>query len=414
MLRKRIILLSLIAAILCSSCNNTVPPSSSQTTAAPVVQTTSETTAETEVTTTVTTVSSAETATSVSETTSAVTTASSEAVSETAQSSETTEQTTTTSFTSAETEQTAELSEETTTTASSEVTTTTAEKTEILTETSVPAANYPPAEIKVKKISSPGTAEMRTDTAVIDYSNAADGYISAAYSGKSKRAKLRIVCNDVTCDHDLSVTGEAEYFPLMQGSGDYRIQIYEQLDGKLYSSALDLSVTLSVESDTRMYLYPNRYSMFDENSACVIKAAEICGGAQDDIDKISAVFNYIADNITYDFDLAATVQSGYIPDPDAVLKKKSGICFDYASLFVAMTRSQGIPARLVIGYASPDIYHAWNEVYTEETGWITPELLLSKKGYNLVDATFYAGSDNKEDIAAYISDSGNYTSVYKY
>lgn len=79
-----------------------------------------------------------------------------------------------------------------------------------------------------------------------------------------------------------------------------------------------------------------------------------------------------------------------------------------------MLRSQDIPTRLVVGYASPDIYHAWNEVYTTETGWITPQLLLSIKGYNTVDATFYAGADDKSAISQYISDSGNYSAIYYY
>ena len=408
MCKKRIILLSLIAAILCSSCNTAVTGPSSVTTSLSAEQSTSAV---------------SETTTTTAEQTSALsTTTTASSAAETVTTSDTAGTTETTTLTAAE--ETSAASSETVPSETTETspavtetkteTTTTVKATEVLTETEVPVADFPPAEIKVRKISSPGTLEKREETAVIDYRNAADGYISALYSGKSKRAKLRIVANGITCDHDLSVTGEAEYFPLMQGSGEYRIQIYEQLDGKLYSAVLDLSVELTVESDTRMYLYPNRYSMFGESSVCVVKSAEICGGAKSDIEKISAIFNYIAENITYDYDLAATVQSGYIPDPDTVFAKKSGICFDYASLFVAMARSQNIPARLVIGYASPDIYHAWNEVYTEETGWITPELLLSQKGYNIVDATFYAGSDDKEKIAGYISDSGNYTSVYKY
>ena len=79
-----------------------------------------------------------------------------------------------------------------------------------------------------------------------------------------------------------------------------------------------------------------------------------------------------------------------------------------------MARSQGIPTRLVVGYAADNIYHAWNEVWTDETGWITPELLLSRKGYNIVDATFYAGSSNKAKIAEYIQNSGNYAALYYY
>ncbi|MBR4111980.1 MAG: transglutaminase domain-containing protein [Ruminiclostridium sp.] len=412
-------ILSLCAAILlCSSCTaNQVsssvhtftsdnPPVTAVSTTTEVTDSSSEpsqtttsavVTTEEKTTTTVSTTSEEETTTVSEEITSVQeTTISSEETTETTTSVSVTTTTTTTT-----TSQTAESVAETS-------------QTQLISETSVPAAQKPPAEIKVSKVSSPGTKKEDTGTASVDYSNASDGYISASYSGSSKKAKLRIVCNGVTCDHDLPVTGEKTYFPLMQGSGDYRIQIYEQYDGKMYMSVLDISVNVKIADEIGMYLYSNSYSKFDEKSDCVIKSAELCGGAKDDIEKIAAIFTYITDNVTYDYNLAATVQSGYIPDPDKVLKVKKGICFDYASLFAAMCRSQGIPTRLVIGYAADDIYHAWNEVYTKETGWITPELLLKNKGYNIVDATFYASAENKKSIADYISDSGNYSSVYRY
>lgn len=293
-------------------------------------------------------------------------------------------------------------------------TTTTTKKTETITEVSPPAAEQPPAEIKVLAVSSPGTQVKASGGGEIDYSNASLGYISASYSGKSAKAKLRITSGDSVSNHDLSVSGNKEYFPLMVGSGEYKIQVFEQIDGKKYANVVEVTINVTVKDEVAMYLYPNRYSMFSKNSASVIKSAAVCGGKSGDIEKIAAIFGYITDNVKYDYDLAATVKSGYIPDPDKVLAKKSGICFDYASLFVAMARSQGIPTRLVIGYAEPDIYHAWNEVYTKETGWITPELLLEKAGYNIVDATFYAGASDKEAMADYISDEGNYLAVYRY
>ena len=65
-----------------------------------------------------------------------------------------------------------------------------------------------------------------------------------------------------------------------------------------------------------------------------------------------------------------------------------------------MVRSQGIPARLVVGYAADNIYHAWNEVWTDETGWITPELLLSQKGYNAFALIYRPGAQTAcEDLA---------------
>ena len=412
-----------VAAVMCASCSDnqvsssvhTLPTDNQQLTTAAVSE---EITTVSSVSNTVTCTSAVQTTTTdeITTTDEKITTTVNEPVSSEETTTAISTENTTVSETeiSSDTSASATVSETTVTTTQTTSSASATSETQLISETSVPAAQKPPAEIKFSGVSSPGVLTEEQGTACIDYSNASDGYISASYSGSSPRAKLRIVCGDVTCDHDLSVTGEKEYFPLMQGSGDYRIQIYEQYDGKMYMSVLDLSVRIDVTDQVKMYLYPNRYSMFEKNSDCVIKAAELCGGAEDDIEKIAAIFSYITDNITYDYDLAASVQSGYIPDPDKVMKVKKGICFDYASLFAAMCRSQGIPARLVIGYAADDIYHAWNEVYTNETGWITPELLLKNKGYNIVDATFYASAENKEYIAEYISDSGNYSSVYRY
>ncbi len=283
--------------------------------------------------------------------------------------------------------------------------------------TAEPLPPPPPVEVvipEVMTISSPQTQVQATDSAMIDYSNAALGYIAASYSGASARAKLRIVGNGVTYDHDLATGGIVEYFPLSQGSGDYTISVYEQLSGKSYMEAVSAQVTLSIADEVEMYLYPNKYVTFDRASDCVYKAAELCAAADGTVEKLAAIFGWITDNVTYDYGLAATVVSGYIPDPDSLLAKRSGICFDYASLFAAMARSQGIPTRLVVGYAATDIYHAWNEVYTEETGWISAELLLSQKGYNLVDSTFYASAADKAAIASYISNNGNYSAIYRY
>lgn len=300
----------------------------------------------------------------------------------------------------------------TTTQTTTQATTTTA----TTPATTAPQPAAPVVIPDVKTVSSPQTSAEVTDTAVLDYSNAALGYIAASYNGGSARAKLRIVCGDVTYDHDLAADGTTEYFPLSQGSGGYSVQIYEQVEGRSYTPVFAENVTFSaaISDEISMYLYPNKYVDFIKSSSCVKKAAELCAGKNGTIERLAAIFGYITDNITYDYDLAATVKSGYIPRPDAVLAKGSGICFDYASLFAAMARSQDIPSRLVIGYAADNIYHAWNEVYTEETGWISAELLLSRSGYNLVDSTFYAGAADKAAMAEYITNDSNYSAVYRY
>lgn len=261
---------------------------------------------------------------------------------------------------------------------------------------------------------SPGTNVANASKGWIDYSNASKGYISAKYTGSKSKLKLRIQCAGYEKPYDHDVTpGITEYFPLSLGTGDYTVTLYENTQGSDYTKVVSCSFTVNISS-LQPFTYSNRYSVYNSSSNCVYKAAELCAGKSGTIDKIAAIFEWVTSNVKYDYDLAATVQSGYVPDPDRTFKSKTGICFDYASLMCAMLRSQGIPTRLVIGWASPDIYHAWNEVYTEETGWITPELMLKKAGWNLVDSTFYASSSNKSQIASYISNSSNYTVRYYY
>lgn len=304
-------------------------------------------------------------------------------------------------------------------------------KSDTVSETSVPTTAAPapsetpkaaettaakPAEVIIPDVKVPlanGTSVFSEEKAEIDYGNASDGYISAVYKGSSAQAKLRISNGSVQYDHDISADGTRDFIPLM-GSGSYSVKVYEHISGKNFAPILSGEFEVSIKNENDTYLYPNKYVNYGKNSECVKKAAEVCAGKSGDVEEIAAIFEYISDNISYDKQLAATVQSGYIPNPDKTLAAGKGICFDYASLFAAMCRSRSIPARLVIGYADPNIYHAWNEVYTDETGWITPELFLKKKGYNIADATFYSGNSDKKKIADYISDDGNYSAVYRY
>ena len=285
--------------------------------------------------------------------------------------------------------------------------------------TTTAAATEPPKPVKVvipevRVPLSPGKDTASNEKVLVDYSNCSEGYISVCWKESGKRVKLRMICGDKTYDHDVAGGGVVEYFPISCGSGTYKVQIYEQTEGDKYAKSLETEFSVKLRSQTSPFLYPNKYVNFSQSSSAVKKAAEVCAGKSDEIEKLAAIFVWVTDNVTYDTKLAATVKSGYVPDPDSVLAKRSGICYDYASLMAAMVRSQGIPARLAVGYAADNIYHAWNEVWTDETGWITPELLLSQKGYNIVDATFYAGSSNKEKIADYIQNSGNYAALYYY
>ena len=275
------------------------------------------------------------------------------------------------------------------------------------------SAEEKPIKVTVPQIATgnfTGAKTLENDIASVDISDAASGVVQVSYKGSCSNVKVRITMGDNVYDYGLS--GSAVY-PLQSGSGEYNVKVLENISGKTYAIALDESFSAEV-SDFSPYLLPTQYISFSQSDNCVKKAAELCAGCDSDAEKIAAIFKYVTDNISYDKQLAASVKSGYIPDPDSTLAKGTGICFDYASLFAAMCRSQSIPTKLVMGYVQGNMYHAWNEVYTKETGWITLDLFIEKNKWNLLDPTFYASADNKSDAAEYMSDKDGYSAVYYY
>lgn len=275
------------------------------------------------------------------------------------------------------------------------------------------SAEEKPIKVTVPQIATgnfTGAKTLENDIASVDISDAASGVVQVSYKGSCSNVKVRITMGDNVYDYGLS--GSAVY-PLQSGSGEYNVKVLENISGKTYAIALDESFSAEV-SDFSPYLLPTQYISFSQSDNCVKKAAELCAGCDSDAEKIAAIFEYVTDNISYDKQLAASVKSGYIPDPDSTLAKGTGICFDYASLFAAMCRSQSIPTKLVMGYIQGNMYHAWNEVYTKETGWVTLDLFIEKNKWNLLDPTFYASADNKSDAAEYMSDKDGYSAVYYY
>ena len=131
------------------------------------------------------------------------------------------------------------------------------------------------------------------------------------------------------------------------------------------------------------------------------------------LEKVGAVYNFVVGNLTYDQKLATTVQTGYLPVLDTVLSKKTGICFDYASLMTGMLRSLGIPSKLVVGYAG-EAYHAWVSVWTKETGWIDGVIYFDGTSWQRMDPTFASSSNKSAAIMKYIGDGKNYTTKYTY
>jgi len=121
------------------------------------------------------------------------------------------------------------------------------------------------------------------------------------------------------------------------------------------------------------------------------KAVELIKNAISDRERAKVLYTWIGSNIKYDNDKAEEVLSGSdnneMPESGAIVafENKSGICFDKACLYVAMSRAIDLKVRLIGGQAFDGekyVGHAWNQVYLkDEDIWIN------------VDTTFYDGGN---------------------
>ena len=192
----------------------------------------------------------------------------------------------------------------------------------------------------------------------VDTTNLSEGYFMAKVGSKCKnRLKLRVVFGKETLTYDLNTSGDWEVFPLQFGSGKYEISLWENVSGKKYSSAGKISVKASLSREDGAFLYPNQYVNYTEKTEAVAMADKLCKG-KNEKESFEAITKFMTSSFVYDFVKAATVKAGVLPDIEGCYKKKMGVCQDLSAIMVCMLRSQGIPARLIIGYADKG-YHAW-------------------------------------------------------
>lgn len=258
-----------------------------------------------------------------------------------------------------------------------------------------------------------GTLVKKNDKAVIDYSNTKDGYVMVQYTASTtKRLKAQVKGPTTTYTYNLTA-GTWETFPLSDGNGKYQFILYENIEGTKYAAVLSVSCDVALTDEFAPFLRPNQYVDYASAPNTVAKAQELTAGVTDPLKKVEVVYNFVVNNLTYDKQLAATVQSGYLPVLDSVLAKKTGICFDYAALMTGMLRSQNVPCKLVVGYAG-SAYHAWISVWSETTGWVDGAIYFDGTSWQRMDPTFASSGKQSQSIMAYIGDGKNYSAKYFY
>ena len=254
----------------------------------------------------------------------------------------------------------------------------------------------------------------------LDTSNSGDGYFYIRYTGDNQKVKLQIF-SDTSITYTYNIApGVDTVIPFNLGSGEYSLTVYENIQDNEYAMVYSEDMDIKLNDELKPFLYPNQYVWFTAESDTTALAKQLTDGCTNELEAVGKVYDYMIKNITYDYDKAANVQPGYLPDVDEILSIKTGICFDYSAVMSSMLRSVGIPTRMEIGY-SGDAYHAWVSVYTKDQGWINDIIQFDGTQWTLMDPTFDANSADSShgDLSKLLGSGGKgkkatYTMMYNY
>lgn len=128
-------------------------------------------------------------------------------------------------------------------------------------------------------------------------------------------------------------------------------------------------------------------------------AVKATAGKTSQLDKARAIYDYVFANMRYDKSGTGWGHGDVLYACDA----KKGNCTDFHSLFIAMARSQGIPARFEIGFPLPPDkqsseiagYHCWAEFFDPQNGWIPVDISEAWKHPEKKDYFFGAHDANR-------------------
>jgi len=95
-------------------------------------------------------------------------------------------------------------------------------------------------------------------------------------------------------------------------------------------------------------------------------AAAAVGGEKNPWLKARRIYDWLLNQVSY---------NPSVEDTLGALRSKKGNAFVYSSLYCAMLRAAGVPARMVSGYlvgdsGQPTRRHFWDELYIETLGWV--------------------------------------------
>src|SRR3989338_5822205 len=144
--------------------------------------------------------------------------------------------------------------------------------------------------------------------------------------------------------------------------------------------------------------YTKPSETIDSNNEDIVRiASELAKGEDDLYVAVFKIADWTKNNINYNL---STLTAEVSQKASWVLENKQGVCDELTSLFIAMLRTLGIPARFVSGisYTDSPLFpekwgpHGWAEVYFPSYGWVPFDVTYGEFGW--IDPTHIKFKDS--------------------
>jgi transglutaminase-like putative cysteine protease len=209
-------------------------------------------------------------------------------------------------------------------------------------------------------------------------------WIPAAHSDPFQTVKIISATGDLSLKkkaHDSKHANEMYYAEVSKSKLAevhfevvYDVVRWERLTLGVYSPHLE-AVKLD-DRERKEYLAPD--ALVPTTGLPADLAAKVTEGKTTPLEKARAIYDYVFSTMRYDKTGTGWGRGDVLYACDA----KKGNCTDFHSLFIAMARSQGIPARFEIGFPLPPDkhsgeiagYHCWADFFEPQHGWIPVDI----------------------------------------
>lgn len=173
------------------------------------------------------------------------------------------------------------------------------------------------------------------------------------------------------------------------GNGKYFIQVVSD-DSE--SDVVLAEATIEIENYSEKDVFTtSTYAVYYYDDMTVIKDAKrINRKCKDNFKRFTNIYQFVLDNMTYARDYNRDyAQWSYFPDIEEIYIRHGGVCVDYATMLASICRAQGLPCKVITGYAgSHDNLHTWVEVYIEgDTDFVFKGKEYKVNSWNRMDPT---------------------------